>query len=250
MLNVSNLNKKYGKTLACDNVSFNLDKGSVTVLLGPNGAGKSTVIKSIIGFLRYSGDIRVAGLHNKSVEAKRLLGYVPEIPALYPNLTVSEHMEFIARAYKLKDYKPYIDELFERFELADKKKKFGDELSKGMQQKLNICLGLLPRPSVILFDEPMIGLDPHAIKELRSMIAELRDSGATILVSTHMIESIDMLWDRTIIMKNGKVEANVTKASLEEEGKTLEELFFEITEGEKTEKDGPLDDIFGKCDGQ
>ncbi len=232
MLDVINLTKKYGKTLACDNVSFTLDKGSVTVLLGPNGAGKSTVIKSIIGFLRYSGDIRVAGIHNKTVEAKRLLGYVPEIPALYPNLTVSEHMEFIARAYKLKDYKPYIEELFDRFELSDKKKKFGDELSKGMQQKLNICLGLLPRPEVILFDEPMIGLDPHAIKELRNMIAELKAAGATILVSTHMIESIDMLWDRTIIMKSGRVEANVTKDSLDNDGKTLEELFFEITEGQ------------------
>ncbi len=231
MLEVLNLNKKYGKTVACDNVSFSLDEGSVTVLLGPNGAGKSTVIKSIIGFLRYSGEIKVQGIHNKSVESKKLLGYVPEIPALYPNLTVAEHMEFIARAYKLRDYKPYIDELFDRFELTDKKRKFGDELSKGMQQKLNICLGLLPRPRVILFDEPMIGLDPHAIKELKSMIAELRDSGATILVSTHMIESVDMLWDRTIIMKEGRVEANVTRDSLEAEGKSLEELFFEITEG-------------------
>ncbi len=249
MLDVMNLTKKYGKTLACDNVSFTLDKGSVTVLLGPNGAGKSTVIKSIIGFLRYSGEIVVAGLHNKSVEAKKFLGYVPEIPALYPNLTVAEHMEFIARAYKLKDYKPYIEELFERFELADKKKKFGDELSKGMQQKLNICLGLLPRPSVILFDEPMIGLDPHAIKELRSIIAELKESGATILVSTHMIESIDMLWDRTIIMKEGRVEANVTKEILEKDGKTLEELFFEITEGKNEGDNKAVYNIFENTDG-
>ena len=107
MLSVFDLNKSYAKTKACDGgVSFSLDKGSITVLLGPNGAGKSTVIKSIIGFLRYKGNIKVAGLDNKSVEAKRLLGYVPVIPALYPNLTVSENMEFIARAYKLKDYKP------------------------------------------------------------------------------------------------------------------------------------------------
>ncbi len=114
MLDVRNLTKKYGKTLASDNVSFTLDKGSVTVLLGPNGAGKSTVIKSIIGFLRYSGDITVAGIPNKTVAAKKILGYIPEIPALYPNLTVSEHMEFIARAYKLCNYKPYIEELFGR----------------------------------------------------------------------------------------------------------------------------------------
>lgn len=230
MLNVCGLTKKYGKNLACDNVSFTLDEGSVTVLLGPNGAGKSTLIKSIIGFLRYSGEITVAGIPNKTVESKRIIGYIPEIPSLYPNLTVSEHMEFIARAYKLTDYKDYINELFDRFELTDKKKKFGDELSKGMQQKLNICLGLLPRPKVILLDEPMIGLDPHAIKELKSMITELKSSGATILVSTHMIESVDMLWDRALIMKSGRICANVTKEELDANGETLEEVFFKLTE--------------------
>lgn len=230
MLNVCGLTKKYGKNLACDNVSFTLEEGSVTVLLGPNGAGKSTLIKSIIGFLRYSGDITVSGIPNKTVESKRLVGYVPEIPSLYPNLTVSEHMEFIARAYKLSDYKNYINELFDRFELADKKKKFGDELSKGMQQKLNICLGLLPRPKVILLDEPMIGLDPHAIKELKTMITELKSMGVTILISTHMIESVDMLWDRALIMKSGKICANVTKEELDARCETLEEVFFRLTE--------------------
>ncbi len=230
MLKVQNLTKKYGKNLACDDVSFTLDEGSVTVLLGPNGAGKSTLIKSVIGFLRYSGNISVYGIPNKTVESKKLLGYIPEIPSLYPNLTVSEHMEFIARAYKLSNYKTRIDELFDRFELSDKKKKFGDELSKGMQQKLNICLGLLPEPKVILLDEPMIGLDPHAIKELKSLICELRESGATVLVSTHMIDSVDMLWDRALIMKQGKICANLTKSELESTGKTLEEIFFEITE--------------------
>ena len=172
MLSIMHLTKKYGKTVACDNVSFNLEPGSVTVLLGPNGAGKSTLIKSAIGFLRYEGMITVGGLPNKTPEAKRLLGYVPEIPSLYPNLTVEEHAEFIARAYKLADYKPIIENLFDRFELYDKRKKFGDELSKGMQQKLNLCLGFLPSPQVILLDEPMIGLDPHAIKELRDLIIE------------------------------------------------------------------------------
>ncbi len=230
MLEVRGLTKKFGKTLACDNVSFYLDAGSVTVLLGPNGAGKSTLIKSVIGFLRHQGEITVGGYPNKSVEARRIVGYVPEIPSLYPNLTVSEHMEFIARAYKLTDYKPYIAELFERFELDDKKKKYGDELSKGMQQKLNVCLGLLPRPKMVLLDEPMIGLDPHAIKELKSLIVELKEQGCTVLVSTHMIDSVDMLWDRAIIMQRGQIRANVTKAELDAQGDTLEQIFFRITE--------------------
>lgn len=231
MLNVSDVIKRYGKVTACDRVTFSMEPGQVTVLLGPNGSGKSTIIKSITGFLRYNGTITVDDLPNKGVEAKRLLGYVPEMPALYPNLTVGEHMEFIARVYKLQDYKGYADELLQRFEMSDKVKKFGDELSKGMQQKLSICLGLLPRPRYLLFDEPMVGLDPHAIKELKMMMQEMRKDGRGVLVSTHMIDSVDMLWDRTVIMQGGQVRANVTRSEVEGGDKSLEDLFFEITEG-------------------
>ncbi|MBQ8356827.1 MAG: ABC transporter ATP-binding protein [Clostridia bacterium] len=230
MLTVSHVTKNYGKNLACNDVSFHIDRGSITVLLGPNGAGKSTLLKSITGFLRYRGEVLVNGIPNKTVDAKRIMGYIPEIPSLYPNLTVAEHMEFIARAYKLTDYKDFATELLDRFELSDKKKKFGDELSKGMQQKLNLCLGLLPRPQLLLMDEPMIGLDPHAIKELKKMIEEMRTRGRTVLVSTHMIDSIDMLWDRTLIMQGGQLAANVTRGELEQNGQHLEELFFAITE--------------------
>ena len=231
MLDVSHVTKKYGKVLACSDVSFHLDPGSVTVLLGPNGAGKSTIMKAIIGFLRYTGQITVGGVPNKTSEARRLLGYIPELPSLYPNLTVSEHMEFLARAYRLRDYQRRIYELFDRFELTDKRKKFGDELSKGMQQKLNICLGLLPQPQMLLLDEPMIGLDPHAIKELKTVFEELRSQGSTLLVSTHIIDSVDMLWDRTIIMQNGTVRANLTREELDADRRTLEQVFFEVTEG-------------------
>ena len=122
--------------------------------------------------------------------------------------------------------------MLETFELSDKKKKFGDELSKGMQQKLNICLGLLTKPSMILMDEPMIGLDPHAILKLKEMIESLRAEGRTALISTHIIDSVDMLWDRAIIMKGGRIMKNVTKAELDASGETLEQLFFEVTEGE------------------
>lgn len=232
MLNVSHVTKKYGKVTACNDLSFCLDPGSVTVLLGPNGAGKSTIMKAVIGFLRHEGVITVGGYPNKTAEARKLLGYIPEMPSLYPNLTVSEHMEFLARAYRLTDYKMRADDLLKRFELTDKKKKFGDELSKGMQQKLNICLGLLPDPKILLLDEPMIGLDPHAIKELKMLIEEMREQGKTILVSTHIIDSVDMLWDRALIMNHGSICANVTRTELEQDGKTLEQLFFDVTEGE------------------
>lgn len=235
MLNVNNVTKKYGKVIANENISLQIADGQIAVLLGPNGAGKSTIIKSIIGFLKYQGSVTVDGLLNKSIEAKRITGYIPEIPSLYPNLTVDEHLEFVARAYKLENYKEYKEELLRRFELDDKKKKFGDELSKGMQQKLSICCGLLPRPKLILFDEPMIGLDPHAIKELKVMLQELKQQGASILVSTHMIDSIEELWDTTYIMMKGRVAAVVERDKLGEGDKSLEDIFFEITEGGRDE---------------
>ena len=112
MLKVKNVTKKYGKVTACDNLSFELEDGSVTVLLGPNGAGKSTIMKAIMGFLKFEGEITIGGYPNKSTQARRILGYIPELPALYPNLTVAEHMEFLARAYRLKDYKQKTEELF------------------------------------------------------------------------------------------------------------------------------------------
>lgn len=231
MLSVNNVTKKYGKVIANENISLQIADGQIAVLLGPNGAGKSTIIKSIIGFLKYQGSVTVDGLLNKSIEAKRIMGYIPEIPSLYPNFTVDEHMEFVARAYKLDNYKEYKEELLRRFELDDKKKKFGDELSKGMQQKLSICCGLLPKPKLILFDEPMIGLDPHAIKELKSMLLELKQQGASILVSTHMIDSIEELWDTTYIMMKGRVAAVVERDQIAQGDKSLEDIFFEITEG-------------------
>lgn len=231
MLNVTHVTKRYHKVVANDDINFALPDGQIGILLGPNGAGKSTIIKCIMGFLKYEGMIQMDGLANKSISAKRLMGYVPEIPSLYPNLTVDEHMEFIARAYKLTDYQTYKDELLQRFELADKKKKFGDELSKGMQQKLSICCGLLPKPKLILFDEPMIGLDPHAIKELKKMFVQLKAQGCSLLISTHMIDSIEELWDTTYIMKAGKIAAVVEKQDIEQSHRKLEDIFFEITEG-------------------
>lgn len=235
MLTVSHVTKRYHKVVANDDINFVLPDGQVGILLGPNGAGKSTIIKCIMGFLKYQGMITIDGLANKSLSAKKIMGYVPELPSLYPNLTVDEHMEFIARAYKLTDYKEFKDELLERFDLADKKKKFGDELSKGMQQKLSICCGLLPKPKLILFDEPMIGLDPHAIKELKKLFVELKNEGCSLLVSTHMIDSIEELWDTTYIMKDGKIAAAVSREDVTDGKKKLEDIFFEITEGASDE---------------
>ncbi|MBP1756430.1 MAG: hypothetical protein H6Q59_2828 [Firmicutes bacterium] len=233
MLSVSNVTKKYGKLIANDQISFQINPQEISVLLGPNGAGKSTIIKCIAGLLKFDGSILINGNENKSLQAKRELGYIPEIPALYDMLTVWEHLEFIARAYSLQNWKERAEDLLTRFELEDKKKKLGTELSKGMQQKVSICCGLLPQPKVILFDEPLVGLDPHAIKELKNLFIELRNDGASILISTHMLDSVEEFWDSTNIMINGKIAARRTRNEIVGSGEDLEALFFKITEGEK-----------------
>ncbi|WP_169009202.1 ABC transporter ATP-binding protein [Faecalispora jeddahensis] len=230
MLTVSNLTKRYDSLLANDDVSFEVQPGEIAVLMGPNGAGKSTAIKCIAGLLRFHGSILVCGVPNKKAEARRVFGYVPELPALFPLLTVWEHVEFISRAYQLQDWRARAEVLLDRMELTDKKEKLGQELSKGMQQKLSLCCALLPQPKVIMLDEPLVGLDPHAIKELKTMLTELRDQGCAVLVSTHMLDSVAEFWDKALIMKSGKIMAIRTRAEIEESGENLEQLFFSITE--------------------
>ena len=228
MLSISGVTKKYGKTIANDNISFAVGDGQIGILLGPNGAGKSTIIKCITGLLRFTGRIEINGVENTRTEAKRQLGYIPEMPAVYDLLTVSEHLEFIRRAYKQYD-EAYSQQLLERLELWDKKDKLGKELSKGMQQKLSICCALCHKPRVVVFDEPLVGLDPHAIKELKNVFRELKAEGASVLISTHMIDSVEDYWDVANIMMNGRFAA--TKLNNGQEGQDLEELFFQITEG-------------------
>ncbi len=233
MIEVKNVTKKYGKFLANDSLDFTVRPGEISILVGPNGAGKSTIIKSIAGLLRFQGEILICGKKNKSLEAKRNLGYIPEIPALYDMLTIWEHVEFIARAYSLENWKDRAENLFRRFELEDKKNKLGNELSKGMQQKISICCGLLPNPKVLLFDEPLVGLDPHAIKELKTMLVEYKQEGTAILLSTHMLDSVSEFWDSTNIMVNGKIAASRSREEIIGTGEDLEKLFFEITESNK-----------------
>lgn len=233
MLEVHNVSKNYGKTLACNDVSFKVKSGEIAVLVGPNGAGKSTIIKCIAGLLRFSGSITIDGNDNKSLEAKRLLGYVPEIPSMYDLLTVGEHLQFVGRAYRCYD-KDFADYLLDRFELTDKRDKLGKELSKGMQQKVSICCALMSRPRLVIFDEPLVGLDPHAIKVLKQEFVKLKEAGCAVLISTHMLDSVENYWDVAQIMMNGSFAA--TKFNRDDGGKSLEDLFFEITEGKEAQE--------------
>lgn len=232
MLEVQHLSKKYGKTLAVDDVTFTVETGRIGILLGPNGAGKSTVIKSIAGLLKYDGGIGIDGLMSKSMEAKRIFAYVPEIPAMFQSLTVEEHMEYIRRAYGLRVTDEEVKSVLERFELYDKRDKLGDELSKGMMQKVSICCALIIKPHVIMLDEPMVGLDPKAIKELKEVILELKQRGVTVLISTHMLEMVQELWDDVFVMQKGKIIAVYHREEVADQN--LDELFFAVTEGSET----------------
>ena len=229
MLEIRNLTKKYGKTVAVDQVNFLVPDGQIGVLLGPNGAGKSSIIKSIAGLVRYDGEVTIQGIPSKKVEAKKVFTYVPELPAMYDALTVREHLEFILQAYQVEATNEEIEALLERFELLDKQDKLGNELSKGMMQKVSICCALVIKPQVILLDEPMVGLDPAAIKELKKVILELKDGGATVLISTHMLEMVKELWDVTFVMEKGHIIGTYSKEMVGAEN--LEDLFFQVTEG-------------------
>lgn len=239
MLSITNLVKRYGKQNAVDDITFELGGGEVVGLLGPNGAGKSTTMKCIVGLLRKSsGEITIGGHDHLSVAAKRLFSYIPETPYVYDLLTVREHLQFIAQAYGVKDWKDKADGLLDLYELDDKADKLGRDLSKGMRQKVSICCALLPDPQVLFFDEPMIGLDPKAIKNTRQVFRDLKNQGKTILVSTHLIDSVETIADRIMILKSGKIIGNDSIQNLksqvaESQGSTLEDLFLELTKDER-----------------
>ncbi len=230
MIEISNLVKKYDKFTAVDNINLCARDSEITILLGPNGAGKSTTIKSICGLLTYQGDIRVCGADCRSIDAKKVFAYAPEVPALYDLLTVEEHIEFIAHAYNLDyDYKSYGDVLLNKFNLMDKKNKIAKELSKGMCQKLSLILALIIKPKALLVDEPMIGLDPQAIEDVLHILVELKNQGVSVLISTHIIDIIEDIWDKAYIMNKSHIVTEVRREDLKDT--TLKEVYFDAIGG-------------------
>lgn len=231
MLKVNNLVKTYNNLIAVNNISFEINKGEIVGLLGPNGAGKSSTIKSIIGLLNIdSGEILINNHLNTSIDAKKSFAYIPEFPKLYDKLTVNEHIEFFAKAYKLKNYKRKANNLLKRYNMLEKKDSLAKELSKGMKQKVSIICNLLIDADLYLFDEPMIGLDPKAIRETKKIFLELKEKNKAIFISTHLLDSIEKICDKILVMKNAKI---IKEGSLEKlkgnQDISLEDLFLEVT---------------------
>ena len=231
MLSLNAISKTYKKKPAVDHVSFEVPSGTICVLLGPNGAGKSTLLKSCAGLLTHGGIASINGIDMTSVEGKRRFSYIPELPAVYDDLTVEEHLQFIASAYGIMDWQEKANILLKDFELDEKRDILGSELSKGMLQKTSICMAFITNPECILVDEPMVGLDPKAILTFKKKLCELSQKGATILISTHMLEMVEDLWDMVIVLSDGTVAGQFTKEELKQE--SVSQKFFELTEGVK-----------------
>lgn len=235
MLEVRALTKRYPGVLALDNVSFTALPGEVTGYLGPNGSGKSTTVKIITGLLEpTAGDVLYRGrpIGADLVEYKRMLGYVPEEPYLYPHLTGAEYLEL---AGELRDLPPAtlhakIDALLELFSLAGDRNAPISSYSKGMRQKILICAAILHDPELIILDEPFSGLDVHAALVVRSLIRSLAASGKTVLFSSHVLEIVEKVCNRVVILHKGRAVANDSIDRLRDlmAVPTLEDIFAQL----------------------
>lgn len=239
-LEVESLTKRYDGTTVLHGVSFTVPRGQVCGYLGPNGAGKSTTIKLIAGVLRPDGGaVRVAGhdMAADSIEAKRALGYVPESGALYTLLTPREHLSLTADLHDIPEAlaAERIDQALERFDLRKLQNRRIDTLSKGQKQKTLIAASLLHDPSVLLLDEPLNGLDVAAARALKDVVRGMADRGAAVLYCSHILDVVERVCDRVIIVDHGRIVADDSTRNLvaRSQDATLESVFHAlVTEGE------------------
>jgi ABC-2 type transport system ATP-binding protein len=237
MLQVNRLVKLYKDFRAVNELSFELQAGEIVGLLGPNGAGKTTALRCMAGILRPTeGQILINGhdVVRDQAKAKAGLAFVPEVPSLYELLTVDEHLKFIAMCFDRLDlYNAKRDELLERYSLTEKRDALVATLSKGMRQKLSVACALVHEANVMLFDEPLIGIDPEGVREVKDELMRARNDGCTILVSTHLLDTAEKLCDRVIIVQRGSKIAEGTISQLREMSgggdESLESLFLRLT---------------------
>ncbi|MFI5458848.1 MAG: ABC transporter ATP-binding protein [Isosphaerales bacterium] len=239
MIHVEDFHKSYRETVAVAGLSFHVPAGAILGLVGPNGAGKTTTFRALAGIIRpTSGTLLIAGhdVVNDSLAAKRELAYIPDDPRLFDALSIWEHLEFIASAYRVADFAPRAEALLQQFELVEKRNTMAQELSRGMRQKVAICCAYLHDPKAILFDEPLTGLDPYAIRALKGTITERAAAGAAIVVSSHLLALVEDLCTHLLILHKGRRlfygsldQARAQYAGLQGEA-SLEEVFFRATE--------------------
>jgi ABC-2 type transport system ATP-binding protein len=234
VITTTNLSKTYtSKVLS--NINLSISSGEIIGYIGPNGAGKSTTIKILTGLIPdFDGDATVLGLDVRKniLEIKRQIGYIPENAALYDTLTPIEYLHFVGQLYKLDRIQ--IDkkarELLELFELGNFTESRMTTFSKGMRQKVLLIAGMIHNPSLLFLDEPLSGLDANAVILVKEIIAQLKRSGKTIFYSSHIMDVVEKISDRIIIINKGEMVANGTFEELHAQaGGSLEKIFTEMT---------------------
>lgn len=242
MIEVSHLTKQYGNHLAVDDVSFTVADGQICGLLGPNGAGKSTIMNILTGYLSAtSGQVTVAGnpLPEEADAAKACVGYLPEQPPLYPEMTVQEYLTFAAelKGVKKAERKEQVCRAARRTGLEAVLPRLIRSLSKGYKQRVGIAQALLGSPRLIILDEPTVGLDPAQVIEIRKLIREL-GRAHTVILSSHILSEVQAVCQQILILSKGHLAAAGSLEELTADGKSLEEVFLELTDGEPEEATG------------
>ncbi len=235
-IEVTGLTKNYDSFVAVKDFSFAVKRGEVLGLVGPNGAGKTTTLRALAGIHPPTdGTIRICGfdLRNEAVDAKRRLAFMPDEPRLFDYLTVEEHLQFVSRLYQVTGVKEKMDPLLHEFELADKRKALPAELSRGMKQKLMIACGFIHDPDVLIFDEPLTGLDPLGIRRMKESIVRRSQAGASVILSSHLLHLVEELCDTIAVIQHG------TRIAYD----TIDNLKWKITSGRN---DLSLEDAFLK----
>jgi ABC-2 type transport system ATP-binding protein len=220
-IEVKNLLKEYGEQKAVNNISFKVGKGEIVGFLGPNGAGKSTTMKIITGYLQQTGgEAFVCGINvaEQPLETKKKIGYLPELNALYYDMYVREYLGFIAEVHQIKNQKPKIESVIDLTGLKIESKKKIGQLSKGYKQRVGLAAALIPDPEVLILDEPTTGLDPNQIVEIREVIKK-QGLNKTVLFSSHILQEVEAICDRVIIINKGVLVADDKLSNLQKGNK-------------------------------
>jgi ABC-2 type transport system ATP-binding protein len=239
MISLTNLSKKYGDFTAVDDLDLDIAPGELFGFLGPNGAGKTTTIKMMVGLLRPDKGTAVMAGHDimsEPVEAKREIGYVSDNPFLYEKLTGREFLEFIGDLWQMEEAKRDANILryLDLFDLNEKADEFVKTYSHGMRQKIALASALIHEPSILLLDEPTVGLDPKSARLMKDLLRSFCDQRGTVFISTHILEIAERLCDRVGIIDKGKLIAlgslQDLRAKTNKPKESLEDIFMKLTE--------------------
>ncbi len=227
-----NVIKTYGNQHALNGVSFQIEKGQIVGFLGPNGAGKSTMMKIITCYIPpTSGKVSVCGFDvmEQSTQAKKHIGYLPELNPLYTDMYVREYLSFVGGMYKIQNLKSRVEEMIETVGLQPEAHKKIETLSKGYRQRVGLAQALIHDPEVLILDEPTSGLDPNQLVEIRNLIVQVGKT-KTVMLSTHIMQEVEAMCDKAFIIDRGNIVANnLDIQELAKEGKRLEEIFKDAT---------------------